>query len=261
MADIIFRTLTADEIEARVQQVTNKGVILLLYKDARCDMALLDETVGPLNWKKSYSRDNRNCTVSIWDNDKKEWISKEDTGTESNTEKEKGLASDAFKRACFNWGLGRELYTAPSIWIPAEKVNIKNGNGRLSCYDKFDVKEIEYDDKRHITYLLIHDQNKKIDVYEWGKKKQTQVKPEPKVEPEVKTETQSPPKAPETAKAPQKQELLNELVRRIATEHIYASFILDAYKKQSLDDLSYKDIKAMLNGWEKVQSAWARYNK
>ncbi len=79
-------------------------------------MDILDETVGVYNWKREHTRDNANCIVSIYDQEKKEWISKEDTGTESNTEKEKGLASDSFKRACVNLGIGRELYTAPSTF-------------------------------------------------------------------------------------------------------------------------------------------------
>lgn len=101
-----FRPLYAEEIECRIGTVKEgKGVSLLLYKDARCDMAILDETVGAMNWKREHVRDNANCIVSIWDDEKKMWISKEDTGTESNTEKEKGLASDSFKRACVNWGM------------------------------------------------------------------------------------------------------------------------------------------------------------
>lgn len=104
MSKLEFRTLKATEIDVRVQSVTEKGAILLLYKDARADMNILDETVGAMDWKREHTRDNANCIVSIWDEDKKQWISKEDTGTESNTEKEKGQASDSFKRACFNWG-------------------------------------------------------------------------------------------------------------------------------------------------------------
>ena len=92
-----FRPLKESEIDVRVQSVTEKGCILLLYKDARCDMNILDETVGPMNWKREHTRENANCIVSLWDEDKKQWISKEDTGTESNTEKEKGQASDSFK--------------------------------------------------------------------------------------------------------------------------------------------------------------------
>lgn len=101
-----FRALKAEEIDVRVAQVTEgKGCSLLLYKDARADMTILDEAVGSMNWQRSHTRDNANCIVSIWDDDKGQWISKEDTGTESNTEKEKGLASDSFKRACTNWGM------------------------------------------------------------------------------------------------------------------------------------------------------------
>ena len=97
-----FRELRADEIDCRVAMVKENGCSLLLYKDARCDMNILDETVGEMNWQRQHGRDNANCIVSIWDNEKNQWISKEDTGTESYTEKEKGLASDSFKRACFN---------------------------------------------------------------------------------------------------------------------------------------------------------------
>ena len=91
-----FRDLRADEIDVRVASVNEKGASLLLYKDARCDMNILDETVGPLNWKRGHTRENANCIVSIWDDTKEEWISKEDTGTESFTEKEKGSISHSF---------------------------------------------------------------------------------------------------------------------------------------------------------------------
>lgn len=140
-----FRSLTKDEIEVRVNSINEKGCSLLLYKNARCDMNILDETVGKLNWKRTHTRDNANCIVSIYDDDKKEWISKEDTGTESYAEKEKGLASDSFKRACTNWGIGRELYTSPFIWIPAESVKIEpdKRNGKLTTKDRFKVKSVE----------------------------------------------------------------------------------------------------------------------
>ena len=91
-----FRTLRADEIECRIATVKSNGLSLLLYKDARCDMNILDEEIGPENWQRHHIRENANCIVSIWDENKKQWIDKEDTGTESFTEKEKGLASDSF---------------------------------------------------------------------------------------------------------------------------------------------------------------------
>ena len=161
-----IRDLRADEIDCRIAQVKSNGLSLLLYKDARCDMNILDETVGPFNWQRTHTRDNANCIVSIYDEDKKQWVSKEDTGTESNTEKEKGLASDSFKRACFNWGIGRELYTAPFIWIDASNFNVTNGK----CYDKFAVAEIKIENKKIIYLKIINTSKKGAVVFETGKK-------------------------------------------------------------------------------------------
>lgn len=166
-----IRTLMANEIECRVQSITEKGAMLLLYKDARCDQKILDETFGPMNWQRKHTRDNANCIVSIWDVEKQQWVEKEDTGTESNTEKEKGLASDSFKRACFNWGIGRELYTAPFIFVKAEDINIiKRGNG-LSTYDRFSVVDIDYNEEREISYLTIKNNKTNKLVYQYGKTK------------------------------------------------------------------------------------------
>lgn len=163
-----FRTLRADEIECRVATASKQsGASLLLYKDARADMIILDETVGAENWTRRHTRDNANCIVSIWDEKKSQWIEKEDTGTESNTEKEKGLASDSFKRACVNWGIGRELYTAPFVWVNADKINWYSKNGKDYPKDRFKVKEIEYDESRNICRLVIVNQNG-IVVYQMG---------------------------------------------------------------------------------------------
>lgn len=157
----IIRLLKADEIECRVGTVSkdNTGCSLLLYKDARVDMRMLDEVFGPTNWKRSHEVINGSlfCTLSIWDSEKKEWVGKQDVGTESYTEKEKGQASDAFKRAGFNWGIGRELYTAPFIWI-------KLGNNDFNQFNKvstsFIVEHIEYnEEKREITALKIVDKS------------------------------------------------------------------------------------------------------
>lgn len=162
----MFRLLKADEIDVRVATINQKGASLLLYKDARCDMNILDETVGAFNWKREHTRDNANCIVSLWDENKKEWVSKEDTGTESFTEKEKGLASDSFKRACFNWGIGRELYTSPFIYVSADKMKIYEKNGKYATYDKFSVEKIAYDENRQITGISIKNQDgKRVFVY------------------------------------------------------------------------------------------------
>lgn len=177
-----IRTLTAREIECRISQVKEDGLQLLLYKDARCDMAILDETFGAMNWKRAHSRENANCTVSIWDDAKKEWVSKEDTGTESNTEAEKGLASDSFKRACVNWGIGRELYTAPYVWIT--NCNIKEYNGKFKCFDRFEVSEIGYNDHREINRLVVINSKTKAVVYSFGEAR-AEAKAEAKKQPKI----------------------------------------------------------------------------
>lgn len=166
-----FRTLKAKEIECRVATCKENGVSILLYKDARCDMNILDETVGPENWTRSHELINGNlfCNVGInirYDKqDSALWVSKQDVGTESSTEKEKGQASDSFKRACFNWGIGRELYTAPFIWIGSDMVNLvprkdRNGKNSWTTSDRFYVEDIVIKNK-YIEALAIKNMNKK----------------------------------------------------------------------------------------------------
>lgn len=163
-----FRDLRADEIDCRVSTCHQNGVSLLLYKDARADMIILDETVGAENWQRSHELINGNlfCNVSIRCDG--EWVTKQDVGTESYTEKEKGQASDSFKRACFNWGLGRELYTAPFIWVSASDCNMKQVNGKWTTNDKFVVNEIQIENKR-ITGLSIRNLKTGSIVYTFGK--------------------------------------------------------------------------------------------
>lgn len=155
MQKLEFRLLTADEIDCRISQCNEYGVGILLYKDARCDQNILDEKVGAMNWQRHHTRDNANCIVSIWDDEKKQWIEKEDTGTESFTEKEKGLASDSFKRACFNWGIGRELYTAPNMFVLKKDLKtLKQYGDKWTCKDAFKVVDIQYIN-RNIVYVKI----------------------------------------------------------------------------------------------------------
>ena len=167
-----FRELRANEIEARVATVSEKGCSILLYKNARCDMNVLDETVGEMNWQRDHKeiKGNMYAGIGIWDADKQMWIWKWDCGTESYTEGEKGEASDSFKRAGFNWGIGRELYTAPFIWMKADQINLIEKNGKKTTCDTFKVDAIEYDNGK-ISYLKVID-NKTKAVFVSGKSKE-----------------------------------------------------------------------------------------
>lgn len=147
--------LEAADIECRISTVSPKGGSFLLYKDARCDMRILDQVFGIYGWQRSSQLIDGQlfCTVSVLNPDTKEWVSKQDVGTESYTEKEKGRASDAFKRACFNIGIGRELYTGPFIWVNWQGNEYNNGKPRLDLT----VKEIKYNARREITSLVLVD--------------------------------------------------------------------------------------------------------
>lgn len=189
MEDIKIRKLKANEIEVRVNQVNEKSVTLLLYKDARVDQKILDEVFGVYGWQREHQLigDRLYCTIKIWDKENKQWVSKQDVGTESNTEKEKGQASDSFKRAGFNIGIGRELYSAPVIKIFSDKVKIeakKVGQG-FTTYDKFEVAEIGYNEEGEINKLKIVNEKTKAVVYELGKtsaQATREVKPTSKVD-------------------------------------------------------------------------------
>lgn len=179
-----FRDLTADDIEVRVQSAKRTGVVLLLYKNARVDMAILDETVGAENWQREHyeCKGNLFCRVGICckmnidesgnngDILSPSWVWKSDCGTESNTDAQKGEASDSFKRACFNWGIGRELYTSPFIWVGDSGCNIKESNGKYSCYDKFEVEKIKSEYKQ-ITGLAIINATTGKRCFVWQKQK------------------------------------------------------------------------------------------
>lgn len=177
MEKSIIRLLKSNEIECRVSTVNEKGLSLLLYKDARVDQRILDETFGPFGWKRSHQCIDGNlyCTVEIYDQKSGEWISKQDVGTTGYTEKEKSQASDSFKRACFNWGIGRELYSAPFIWIPANKTSIQvkagqNGEKRYYCNEHFSVYTIQYNEVKEIRALVIVNSRGQT-VFEWDSEK------------------------------------------------------------------------------------------
>lgn len=178
---IKFRALRADEIEVKVKQVKEKGCVALLYKTARTDMDLLDETLGAERWDCDYKtiKDNLYCGISVKTvpDESQSWVTKWDCGIESREDDEgnqkKGEASDAFKRAGFKWGIGRELYTSPFIWIPSTACEIKpNSKGGYGCYDKFSVQSIEHsEDGKRITGLVIYNDTKKTTAFVWKEPK------------------------------------------------------------------------------------------
>lgn len=201
-----FRLLNAEDIDCRVgtvkketvngQQVV-KFITLLLYKNARVDMNILDEVYGKMNWQRKHEfKDGKlYCTVSVYDGDKQEWIDKEDVGTESNADAEKGQASDSFKRACVNWGIGRELYTAPFIIVHPL-------NGEKIQYTKFSVSEVEYNSNNEIVKLTIVDNN---GVIRWTTEKNVNTKQNAPATPPPPAPTASQPAATSAAPKPAAQ--------------------------------------------------------
>lgn len=218
-----FRELRADEIEARVNTVSERGCSILLYKNARCDMNILDETVGEMNWQRDHKeiKGNMYAGIGIWDKDKQMWIWKWDCGTESFTEGEKGEASDSFKRAGFNWGIGRELYTSPFIWMSSDQINLSDKrDGKKTTFDTFRVDDIEYTEGK-ISYLKVTD-NKTKSSYTHGK--------------------------PSGVK---KEDIANleELIRKA---NVNKEKLLQNYKVSSLNDISRAQYEALRTKLEKV---------
>lgn len=222
-----FRKLKADEIECRISTCSEKGVALLLYKDARVDQNILDESVGMMNWKRSHQLigDRLYCTVSIYNAERGEWVDKQDVGTESYTEKEKGQASDSFKRACFNWGIGRELYTAPFIWVSAQDCNVTKRGVKYTCYDSFDVKDIAYTDNKISALTIINTKTHKV-VYSMGRKSDTA-----------------------------REANLKVLTDKIAGREDVKAKVLSLCKKEKIEEISDRQIANILQHWDKVEAA------
>ena len=257
--ELTFRNLYASEIECRVSTVTEKGCSLLLYKDARVDQRLLDETVGPYNWQRSHEVINGNlfCNVGIYVHrgGYGDWVWKQDVGKESYTEKEKGQASDAFKRACFNWGIGRELYTAPFIWINAKDADVQKVNGKFTTRARFRVDAIGYKD-HSISYLRIIKTNggKPFPVFEQGDKSTIYTVNRNLADCDEPEEFGGMPETLNAAYAnDHPEEPVNNLecdyLMSVASEHgVTAEEICKAYKVEDLLKLKRMTIVALLNG-------------
>lgn len=162
----VIRLLEPHEIKMRVQSITrNKKAICLLYTDARVVMDILDEAFGPTNWQRKHKMigDTLYSIVEVWDANKGMWVSKEDVGTESNTEATKGEASDSFKRSAVNWGVARELYTSPMIMVDLENNEYTEDNGRLKApYFSLKVADIEVNETGEISYLILKDRRGRV---------------------------------------------------------------------------------------------------
>lgn len=233
------RLLRAEEIECRISTINEKGLSLLLFKDARVDQRLLDEVFTPFGWKRTHQMIDGNlyCTVEIWDKEKQQWIGKQDVGTASYSEKEKGQASDSFKRACFNWGIGRELYTAPFIWIPVEKAAIQRKGDKYTNYNRFSVSSISYNQQREITALSIVNERGEL-VYE---KKAPSVNTNLKKEEPQKTGSLTP---------LQKKTLEKELERT----GVSLETVLERYGIHTLEEMTGEIHKKALQGLKKTKT-------
>lgn len=261
----MVRLLEAHEINARVKSVICtdrwKGVTLLLYKDARCDMAILDEQYGQNNWQVDYQMVGSQmfCTISIWDADKGQWIRKQSNGVESNTEAEKGQASDAFKRAGFMVGIGRELYTAPDIFIDCagegEITSQKDNYGKekLKCNCEFTVTDIDYDENRNICYLVITKKYRKNEsvCLTWGKKQTTSKQNnEPKLQIGVPSAEKVQNQAnTEQTKVPQYVTFYDSLLKKCNDETKLKALLKEcgAHKKSDINAFVYNMVEKRLN--------------
>lgn len=209
-----FRELTAEEIECRIGTISEKGISLLLYKTARTDAKLLDEIIGVDRWQNEYKVINGNLYCGIGINYPKKdgtdnWVWKWNCGVESATEKEKGEASDALKRAGFTWGIGTELYSSPFIWIPKDSCNIKldDKTNKWKCTDKFSVAEIEYDENSNICKLYIRRNYDDGYVYTFPKIQQSKPATKPVETKHAEVKPEAPKQETPTAKDGSTQEL------------------------------------------------------
>ena len=251
MADKEIRLLHADEIECRVSMVTETGMSLLLYKDARVDQRILDETFTTFGWKRSHQVIDGNlyCTVEVWDTEKSQWIGKQDVGKESYTEKEKGQASDSFKRACVNWGIGRELYSAPFIWVPVEKVNIQKIKEKYVTKDRFQVTDINYNDKREIIGLQIQNQRGEIIYSYYAGKRKEEAQSRSKQTKGNSTEVRT--KLAEKAM----QNRIDELQRELDRTGVSWQTVLRRYGLSDINQMTAEQYRDAMSGLKKSRSA------
>lgn len=229
-----FRLLKADEIECRIAMVKAQGLSLLLYKTARTDANLLDETVGVWDWQNDFKLIDGVLYGGIGIKTSDGYVWKWDAGTESNTEAEKGRASDSFKRAGFKWGIGRELYSAPFIWIPSSKCKIENGK----CSDKFEVAKIEYDENENIKELLIINSSSRVEVFKWTLKE----------------------KPSETFSGDEKidEKKISALNKSCNDSKIPVEYVCKLYEIKDFKEMTEEQFVNCISNWEKLKASYER---
>ena len=234
-----FRKLRADEIDCKIKMCNQYGVLILLYKDARCDMNILDETVGVENWQRSHEVINGNlfCNLGIRVERENgyEWVWKQDVGTESFTEKEKGEASDSFKRASFNFGIGRELYSAPRMFVMKKYLEtLKESNGKWTCYDYFTVIDIEYNGEKIALVKIRNEKNG--EVIEFGQPAQAE-----KEQKQIEAETIS----------PDKVTTIKEMCKE---DGVPEERIFELYKVSSFPELTELKFANIIKFWDRIKA-------
>ena len=237
MKDLVFRPLKASEIDVRVGNVakSGSGFFLLLYKNARVDQTILDETVGQWNWQCKYYqvKNTMVCSVGIYNEERNEWLWKDNGGDDDyQAEQVKAELSDAFKRACFNWGIGRELYYSPKIWV--------NQGGENDSKDHYSVKVIEYDTNKKITKLaIVNDKTKEI-VYSYGFKEKVSQNGE-----NTQLNTQEQQGSIDKRDLETIETLVNNFQSENSRKNFYA-WLDNNFKTMSLETLTYSQGKAVL---------------
>lgn len=254
-----IRKLKASEIDCRVSTISSRGCSLILYMDARMAQNILDETFGVFGWQRKHELigSSMYCTVSVRNPETGEWISKQDVGTKGYTEEEKGLASDSFKRACFNFGIGRELFTAPFVWINAGDVTISDKNGKPTTYDKFYVADIGYDENGIINRLVIYKENPNVKVYTYnagGTKEAEPVKETSKETPK-ETSKETPKKTKPDVNSLISKVQAGALMKRIGDDQQVLEYILNSFKIKSINELTIKRFEELSRKWKGLVKA------
>lgn len=240
--ELKFRKPVKEEIGVKVDTVAQeKGIELVLYVDARTVQNILNETVGPTRWQREHGSNPSFCKVSIWDDEIKQWVCKEDAGDSNDFRSpgSKAIASDSFKRACVNWGIAACLYTAPDIWVPIDSINVLTDSAnRYYTNDKLLVDEIEYDDADRITRLrIINTSRDNAEVYSYGRAQAQKA--------EIRPISQPPKQNRQDTKIP--QAMADVILNRCRQDRIDPRNICGLYRVRAVNELDYNQYDNIMN--------------